>query len=166
MCSGYKLEIIWMIKLFRDILSKWISSTSWRNTPTTSIIWIRPKEITNWSFGWHFHDSIKLVNLIECINRWRKTTVKTENVSFNNSSKRKVIEQRGEVLPNVGISVFSQAFIIESINLCNLFGLVVTSEDGNSLWISYLEANQKRNSFNGVVASVNVISHEEIVVIR
>ena len=58
--------------------------------------------------------------------------MEAENVSFNDSSKRKVIEKTGEVLPNVGISVFSKALIIKSINLSNLLGLVISSKDGNS----------------------------------
>jgi len=58
--------------------------------------------------------------------------MEAENVSFNDSSKRKVIEKTGEVLPNVGISVFSKALIIKSINLSNLLGLVISSKDSNS----------------------------------
>ena len=165
MCSSYQLEIIGMIKLFTNILSERVTSTSWRDTPTTSIIWIRPKQIADWSFSWHFHDSIKLIDLIKGIDGWRQTTMKAEDVSFDNSGQRKVIEKRGEMLPNLCVSVLSKALIIESINLCNLLGLVISSQDSNSLWIPDLETNQERNSLDGVVAPVNVISHEEIVVI-
>ena len=91
--------------------------------------------------------------------------MKAEDVSFDDCSQRKVIEKRGEVLPNLSISVLSKALIIESINLCNLLGLVISSKNGDSLWIPDLEADQERHSLDGVVASVDVISHEEIVVI-
>ena len=132
MCSSYQLKIVGMVELFTDVLPERVASTSWRNTPTASIIWVRPKEIANWSFSWHFHDSIKLVNLIESINGWRESTMKAEDVVLNNSSKRKVIEKGCEVLPHVGVSVFSQALIIEPINLGNLFGLMISSKDSNS----------------------------------
>ena len=132
MCSSYQLKVIGMIKLFTDILSERVTSTSWRDTPTTSIIWVRPQEIANWSFSWHFHDSIKLVNLIEGIDGWRKSTMEAENVSFDDSGERKVIEQGGEVLPHASVTIFSKAFIIESINLSNLLGLVISSKDGDS----------------------------------
>ena len=165
MCSSYQLKIIRMIKLLTDILSERITSSSWRDTPTTSVIWVRPEKIANRSFSWHFHDSIKLIDLIKSIDGWRKSTMKAENVSLDDSCKWKVIEESCEVLPHVGISVFPQTLIVESINLCDLFGLVITSKDCNSVWISNLEADQKRNSLNRVVPSINVISHEEIVVI-
>ena len=56
---------------------------------------------------WDFHESVKLLDLIEGVDTWGETTMKAENVSFNDSSKRKVIEKSGEVLPHAGISVFS-----------------------------------------------------------
>ena len=58
--------------------------------------------------------------------------MEAEDVSFDDGSQGKVIEERGEVLPYAGISVFSKAFIVESINLSNLLGLVISSKDGDS----------------------------------
>lgn len=166
MSSCNKLEIIRMIELFTNVLTKWVSSSSWRNTPTTSVIRVRPEEITNWTFGWHFHDSVELVDLIEGINWWRETTVEAEDVSFNNCGQRQVIKQACEVLPNIGISVFSKALIIESIDLSDLLAFVITSQDGNSVWVSYLEADKERNCLNWVISSVDVITHKKIVVVR
>ena len=42
MCPWDQLKVISMIKLFWDILTKSVPSTSRRNTPTTSVIWIWP----------------------------------------------------------------------------------------------------------------------------
>ena len=38
------LQIVIMIKLLRNILSKGVPGTSRRNTPPASIIWVRPKD--------------------------------------------------------------------------------------------------------------------------
>ena len=66
--------------------------------------------------------------------------MKAEYVSFNNSSKRQVIKESCEVLPDVGISIFSKAFVIEPVDLCDLLAFVVSSEDGDTAWVSYLKA--------------------------
>ena len=58
MGSGNQLQVIWMVELFGDVLSKRITSTSWWDTPTTSVIRVWPKKITNWTFVWHFHNSV------------------------------------------------------------------------------------------------------------
>ena len=54
--------------------------------------------------------------------------MEAENVSFDDSGERKVIEQRGEVLPHASVTIFSKAFIIESINSINGSALMITSE--------------------------------------
>jgi hypothetical protein len=113
-----------------------------------------------------FHDSVKLLDLIEGVNTWRKTTMKAEDAAFNDGGQRQVIEQACEILPNIGISVLSQAFIIKSIDLGDLLTLVITSQDGNSVWVSNFESDEKSHGLNRVVTSIDVISHEKVVVIR
>ncbi len=49
MCSWYQLEVVRVVKLFRDVLTKRITSTARRNTPAASIIGVGPKEITDGS---------------------------------------------------------------------------------------------------------------------
>jgi len=80
----------------------------------------------------YFHKSIKLLDLVQGIDTRRKTTMKAENASLNDGSKWKVVEKGGEVLPHVGISILSKAFIVETVYLGDLFGLVVTTENGDS----------------------------------
>jgi len=113
-----------------------------------------------------FHDSVKLLDLIEGVNTWRKTTMKAEDAAFNDGGQRQVIEQACEILPNIGISVLSQALIIKSIDLGDLLTLVITSQDGNSVWVPNFESDEKSHGLNRVVTSIDVISHEKVVVIR
>lgn len=63
----------------------------------------------------NFLNSIELFNLIKSVNAWGKTTVKTENLTFDNSCQWKIIEKLSELFPYIGISVLSQTFIIKSI---------------------------------------------------
>tara|TARA_B110000238_G_C16041156_1_gene401934 strand:+ start:646 stop:945 length:300 start_codon:yes stop_codon:yes gene_type:complete len=92
--------------------------------------------------------------------------MKAEDAAFNDGGQRQVIEQACEILPNIGISVLSQAFIIKSIDLGDLLTLVITSQDGNSVWVSNFESDEKSHGLNRVVTSIDVISHEKVVVIR
>jgi hypothetical protein len=59
-----------------------------------------------------------------------------------------VIEEGSEVLPNVGITVLSQALIIESIDLCDLLALVISSQDGDSVWVSDLKSDKEGNGLD------------------
>ena len=74
--------------------------------------------------------------------------MKAENACLNDSCDWEVVEKGGKILPNVGISVLSQALVVESIHLCDLFGLVVTTENGDSRWISDLHGDHERNGLD------------------
>lgn len=63
--------------------------------------------------------------------------MKAEDLVVDEGGEGKVIEEIGEVLPNVCISVFSKALVVKTVNLGNLTRFVVTTEDSDSLWVSY-----------------------------
>ena len=69
---------------------------------------------------WNLHNAVKLLNLIEGIDGGRKSTVQAEDVALNDGSEREVVEKTCEVLPDIGVSVLTQALVVESINLCDL----------------------------------------------
>lgn len=84
--------------------------------------------------------------------------MKTEDLVVDEGGEGKIVEEVCEVLPNVGVAVFSKALVIEAIDLCNLARLVVAAEDGDALGVSNLEGDKERDRLNGVIASVDVIA--------
>ena len=63
----------------------------------------------------NFLYSVKLSDLIQGVDTGGETTVKAENLAFNDCSEGQVIEKLSEMLPYIGVSVFPQAFIVEAI---------------------------------------------------
>ena len=43
-----------------------------------------------------------------------------------------------EVFPDIGVSVFPQTFVVKSVDLSDLTGLVVPSQDGDALAVPNL----------------------------
>jgi hypothetical protein len=78
--SSDQLEVVGVVELFTNVLAKRIACTSWRNTPSTSVVWVRPEKITDWAFVGNFHDTIKLLDLVKSVDTWRKTTMQAEDV--------------------------------------------------------------------------------------
>lgn len=89
--------------------------------------------------------------------------MEAENLILDDSSERQVIEELGELLPNVCVAILSQTFIIETIHLCDLSALVIASEDGDSILITHLKGDEKSHRLNTVVATIDVVTHEEVV---
>lgn len=78
--------------------------------------------------------------------------MQTEELILDDSSQRQEIEELSETLPNIGISVFSAALVIKSINLSNLARLVVSPQNGDPVFVPDFECEKQSDSFYAVVA--------------
>lgn len=84
--------------------------------------------------------------------------MKAENLVLNQSGKRKIVEEVGKVLPDVRISVFTQAFVVKSVDLCDLSRFVVSAKNCDALRVADFQSNKECDSFNRVVTAVNIIT--------
>jgi hypothetical protein len=89
--------------------------------------------------------------------------MQAENFLLNDCGKRQVVEEICEVFPNVSVSVLPQAFIVETVDLGDLTGLVISTEYGDSILVADLKTHQESDSLDGVVPTINIISHEKVV---
>jgi hypothetical protein len=64
--------------------------------------------------------------------------MQAENFLFNYSSEREVIEEICEVFPDISISVLPQALIVETVDLGDLTGLVISTEYGDPILVADL----------------------------
>ena len=92
--------------------------------------------------------------------------MQTENLIFYSRRQRQEIEQICIVFPHICIAIFAQTLIIEPINLCDLSGLVIASQDGDPVLEPHFQGHKEGNSLDWIVTSVDVVSHEEIISVR
>ena len=142
MRSGNQFQVVRMVELLADVLAEGVAGTSGWDTPSTSVVRVRPEEVADWAFMWHLHDSVELLDLVKGVDAWGKSSVETKDVSFDDSGEGQVIEEGSEVLPDIGISVLSKALVVESIHLGDLFWFVVASENSDSVWVSDFESHE------------------------
>ena len=84
--------------------------------------------------------------------------MEAEDLVVDQGGQGEVVKKIGEVFPYIGITIFSQAFVVEAVDLGDLSGLVVPTEDGDSVGIADLEGNEECYGLDGVVSSVNIVS--------
>jgi hypothetical protein len=73
------------------------------------------------------------------------------------------VEEIGEVAPHVRVAVFAQTLVVEAVNLRDLSTFVVPSEDGDPVAVAQLHGHEQGDRLDGVVATVDVVTHKEIV---
>lgn len=112
---------------------------------------------------WYFLYAVKCSDVVEGIDAWGETTVEAEDLIVDERGEGEVIEEVGEVFPNIRIAIFSKALIVEAVDLCDLTRFVIATEDRNALRVSDFESNKESDCLYGIVTSINVITHEEIV---
>jgi hypothetical protein len=148
-----------VIECFWDVLTESISGTSGTYTPSASVIGITPEQIAHGTFVRHFLDSVERSNVVESVNARWKTTVQAEDLIVDQCSQGKVVEEVGEIFPNIGVAVFSETFVVEAIHLGDLAGFVVSSKDGDAGGISDLEGNKEGHRLDWVVTTVDIVTY-------
>lgn len=68
--------------------------------------------------------------------------MEAEDLIFDYSCYRQVVEEISEVFPYIGIAVFSLAFIVEAIDLCDLSAFMISSQDSYSISEPHFEKHQ------------------------
>jgi len=63
------------------------------------------------------------------------------NLAINESSKWQIVEEIGEILPDVGVAVLAQTLIVEAVDLCYLATLVIAAQNCDAVF----EANLKQH---------------------
>jgi hypothetical protein len=121
-------------------LSESPSGSSWTDVVAETFIRVTPKEIADGPFARNLLEAIKFPDVIKSLDAGGETSMSAKNLSFDDSRERKVIKEFSEHLPNVVVFVLPHALIIEPVVLGDTSRLVVASENGESFFESYLEA--------------------------
>ena len=74
--------------------------------------------------------------------------METEDLILDDSSQGQIIEELCELFPDVRVPVFPQALIVETIYLCDLSTLVVSSEYSESVLVANLQSNKQGYSLD------------------
>ena len=77
------LQIVGVVELFGNILTKCVTSSSRIHSPACSVIGVRPEEVAHGSFVRYFLESFEGANVVEGLNAGRESSVETEELVFD-----------------------------------------------------------------------------------
>ena len=158
MSSGDQSQAIVVVERLRNVLAERVTRATGRDPPATPIIGIRPQEVAHGTLVGDLLDAIQSPNVVQRVDTRRQAAMKTEDLVFDQGGQGEIVEQVGEVLPDVGVAVFAEALVVEAVDLGDLAGLVVPTEDGDALGVSDLEGHEEGDGLDGVVATIDVVA--------
>ena len=85
---------------------------------------------------------------------------------FDEGGERKEVKQVGEVAPNICVSVLAQTLVVKPVNLSDLSTFVVSTEDCDAVTVTELHRYKESYGFDGIVPSVYVVAHKEVICVR
>lgn len=64
--------------------------------------------------------------------------MEAKDLVLHNCSERQIVEQVGQVLPNVRIPVLAQTLVVKAVHLSNLPTLMIASQNSDAVFEAYL----------------------------
>lgn len=132
MRAGNQSQAVIVVKGFGDILAKGVSGATGRYAPTATVVGVGPEEIAHGTLVRNFLDPVEGTDIIEGINAGREAAVEAEDLIVDEGGEGEVVEEVGEVLPNIGVAVLAEALVVKAVNLGDLARLVIPAEDGDA----------------------------------
>lgn len=89
--------------------------------------------------------------------------MRAEDGTLHDCSQRQIIEKVRQHFPDIRILVLPRTLIKEPIILGNGPRFMVSSQDGQSFFVSYLQAEKQADCFDGIISTVDIVSQEQII---
>lgn len=86
----------------------------------------------------HLLQAVQGANVVERVDRRTEPTVQAEDLAVHQGGERQKVEQIREMLPHGRIAVFAEALVVKTVNLGDLTGFVIASQNCYSFAVSNL----------------------------
>jgi hypothetical protein len=129
MSTSNKLEAVDVIEFGCNLVTEEPASTARRNGPSLDILRITPDQVAKCTLMWNLLGTSDDADLINSTDLRAQSTMNAENLTINNGGEDKEIENLAARLPDRCIAVLLLALLVETVNLSDLAGLMVTSDE-------------------------------------
>ena len=80
MSARHQSEAITMIKSLGNILSKSVTGTTRRDTPTSPVVGVGPQKVTHGTLVGYLLKTVQSANVVQSVNAGTQTSMKAENL--------------------------------------------------------------------------------------
>ncbi len=80
MSSCYHCKPVSVIKLFRNVVSEDVPSSSWADAPAVTVLGVGPQQIAHGTLMRDFLETIEHTNVVKGLNTWGQASMQEENL--------------------------------------------------------------------------------------
>jgi hypothetical protein len=124
-----------MVELGRDLITKKPASAARRNSPGLNVLRITPNKITESALMRNLLSTSNNTYLVDGANLRTEATVNAENLAIDDRSKDEKVKDLAAGLPDRGVAVLLLTLLIETVDLCDLAGFVIPSNESDLIRI-------------------------------
>lgn len=81
MSPGDQCEAVGVVESLGDVLAKGVSSATRGNSPATTVIRVRPQQITHGTLMWDFLESVQGPDVVQCVYGGGEATMQAEDLA-------------------------------------------------------------------------------------
>jgi len=120
MRSHSQREAIRGVPAIGDVLAEDVAGATRRDSPRDPILRVGPDEVADRAVVGHLVEAVQFTHIVQRVELRGEASVNAEDLVVDDDTERKVVEQVGEVFPDIGRVVLLEALVIESIHLRDL----------------------------------------------
>eukprot|EP00634_Sargassococcus_sp_CCMP2135_P008474 CAMPEP_0198644092 /NCGR_PEP_ID=MMETSP1467-20131203/388_1 /TAXON_ID=1462469 /ORGANISM="unid. sp., Strain CCMP2135" /LENGTH=411 /DNA_ID=CAMNT_0044379537 /DNA_START=54 /DNA_END=1287 /DNA_ORIENTATION=- len=158
-----EFEVVGREELLGDVGAEGVASTAGRDAPAAAFVGVGPHEVAHGAFVRDLLEPVERLDVVDGVQRRRQARVRAEDLVFDGRRQRQRVEERREVLPDVGVAVLPEALVVEAVDLCDLPGLVVAADQRDARRISRLQEDDESGALERVVPAVDVVAEKQVV---
>jgi len=156
-----EFQAIDMVELGCDLVTEEPASATRRNSPSVDVLGVTPDKITEGTLMRNLLSTSNDADLINSADFRAESSVNAEDLTINDSSKDEEVENLAAGLPDRRVAVLLLTLLVETVDLSNLAGFVVTSDEGDLIRVHCLKAHQQGECLQAEVATIDEITKED-----
>eukprot|EP01136_Pigoraptor_vietnamica_P039277 Opistho-1_new@9865 len=161
--ARHECKAVIVVERLRNVLAERVAGAARRNAPAAPVVGIGPEKVAHGTLVGDLLDAIKRPNVVERVDGRREAAVEAEDLVLHKRREGEEVKEVRKILPHVRVAVLAEALVVKAVHLRNLSALVVAAKDRDALAEADLKRNEERHRLHRVVATVDIIAHEEIV---
>lgn len=167
MCPHNSLQVVHLQEFLDDVATENEASSSIVHGPSFSVSRVRigPNEVAHWARLRNVPESIDLGDLIYKGKGRRKPSMNAEYFLVDDGSEGKISKDFNDPIPNFMIPILSKDLVIEAISASQRCSFMISPQKDVGKRSQAFERKEVADCLDGVIASIDVISQEDVVAV-